>query len=470
MKRSVISLLLFSIGAVLGPFHEVKGTIPLWELFAVLLASFAATAIMFFGLKSLLNNDNKAVILIFLSFFFFFFFGEIQSFADAQLASYIRRRWIAVILLCMFAVAGFLVLLSRKQLNKLGDFTHLISRVMGVASIAYLVVAFNSGPQLHARTSRVLENENLQSEVQPDIYFLLFDAYTSVGSLKKYWGYEDAVFLSFLTSNGFQILTNGQANYVSTPFCLSAVLNMEFATVDHRKNTHPKLVNFLWKDIQNSEVPQKLQDFGYEIHNLSFFPVLNKPGIYKCPEVQFLSLTGLIIKKSPIGYYLEGKERWGLGEINLNLIEKLKTLAKAGSQPKFVYAHFMMPHQPYIFAHDGSRLPLGLEQSTRKKEFYVEQVGFVNRKIEEMVSEILKHAKTPPIIIIQGDHGFRFLEGPEQVDEAKSAFHAYLLPAGKNIPDTLTGVNTFRYIFREFFNAKVDLLPDKQFLSPLEFE
>jgi hypothetical protein len=76
---------------------------------------------------------------------------------------------------------------------------------------------------------------------------------------------------------------------------------------------------------------------------------------------------------------------------------------------------------------------------------------------KQLVTEILANSKTPPIIIIQSDHGSRM--APEYYCRI---FNAIYFPgkSGKLFYETLSPHNTFRLMFNEYFGADMPLLDD----------
>ena len=93
------------------------------------------------------------------------------------------------------------------------------------------------------------------------------------------------------------------------------------------------------------------------------------------------------------------------------------------------------------------------------------QVKFINREMTRIVEEILANSKTPPIIIIQGDHG------PWLQPSAKrlTILTAYYLPGhGDMVPETITPVNAFRLVFNLYAGGKFDILPDQSFYSTVK--
>jgi hypothetical protein len=121
--------------------------------------------------------------------------------------------------------------------------------------------------------------------------------------------------------------------------------------------------------------------------------------------------------------------------------------------PKFVHAHIITPHPPYIFNPDGSLVPDPEEIDPIIG--YKNQLAFIEPRILDVVSQILDKSRVPPIIIIEGDHGF----GKKVVT---SNLLALYLPDGgaAGLDDHMTLINVFPHIFNTYFGTDIDYLPD----------
>jgi hypothetical protein len=151
-----------------------------------------------------------------------------------------------------------------------------------------------------------------------------------------------------------------------------------------------------------------------------------------------------------------------------------------------VLAHIVAPHPPFVFGPDGERMPHegsftmhdGSNFPGTQAEYirnYRDQVQFISTQMLQAIDEILASAETPPIIILQADHGpGAYLNWDDihstDLDERFAILNAIYLP-GENLvalPSNLSPVNTFRFVFNAYFSTDFHLLPDRSFFSSFE--
>jgi len=147
----------------------------------------------------------------------------------------------------------------------------------------------------------------------------------------------------------------------------------------------------------------------------------------------------------------------------LNAFDSLETLPIDVPGPKFVYAHVIAPHDPYVFGPDGTWLDNVPENQVIG---YRDQVNYVNTRVITIVDKLLNESPEPPIILIQGDHGAPInWEGYGSSRENKLAIlNAYYLPGIEVeglLYDSISPVNSFRLVFDLYFNGDLGLLEDE---------
>ena len=308
----------------------------------------------------------------------------------------------------------------------------------------------------------------------PDIYYIIFDAHTSFDSLRKYWGYNDSFLADHLKNKGFYIASKSRSNYKWTTVSLASSLNMKYLEEpDKIKNMEADIQFYYGRQlVKNSLVENIIESAGYDIINLSFFSIRNNDSYYHSaylwPEINsigsiFYEHTILFAIMRKLNYYHECSELWG---INFEIISKLKeipTLPKRN--PVFVYAHIMMPHFPYMYDAHGNMTPrvYWAPGGESEKKRYLDQLIFTDRILSEIIDAILLNSRKPPIIIVQGDHGFRNLRGKEQIEEQNTILNAYYLPGEGStaLYASISPVNTFRLIFNHYFKTAYKLLEDQ---------
>ncbi len=147
-------------------------------------------------------------------------------------------------------------------------------------------------------------------------------------------------------------------------------------------------------------------------------------------------------------------------------------------EPTFTLAHIVCPHPPYMFDRDGSLPSLRAVAARSKDASYVRQLEYVTKLTMRAVDAIIANSQTPPIIIIQSDHGspapkFRKLwanvsvgrtakEIDDSYEDRTAILNAYYFPGANNagLYDTISPVNSFRVLFNDYFGAHYEMLPD----------
>jgi hypothetical protein len=317
-----------------------------------------------------------------------------------------------------------------------------------------------------------------------DIWFLVFDRYGSAQSLALEYGITDNDLWPWLSERGFQVLEGSRANYNRTNLSLSATLNMEMldelAALAGTENSSLQPIN---RALRDNRVAELLQQRGYRyVHVGSWFePTRAAPGADEIlnPEtvVSFAStvydITALPYLTRTLGLRPPKTFAMKHADSARFQLERLREqVAMPG--PKFVFAHVLLPHHPYVFLEDGTFAPA--------KATFASQLRYTNALIKELVARLLTLPEEElPIIVLQADEG----PAPARYDEQKEAFdwpnatpeelavkfgilNAMFLPDGEGVapvPESLSAVNTFRMLFRRYFGADLPDLPDLSYVS-----
>ena len=156
------------------------------------------------------------------------------------------------------------------------------------------------------------------------------------------------------------------------------------------------------------------------------------------------------------------------------VIDKFNEMAELANNPglTFAYAHFLVPHPPYAFVRDGSAQTEINRAMRPEKELYIDQLVATNRLVLDAIDRILRDSAVKPIIILQADEGPYLMAGDESLsaDEKMAKrlgiLNAWLIPdeaVRQRLSKPLLPMNTFRFLFKEYFAAPIELLPNRVF-------
>ena len=325
---------------------------------------------------------------------------------------------------------------------------------------------------------------------RPDIYFIILDAYGRGDVLKDNFEFDNGWFLNFLKAQGFYVAENSRSNYPVTILSLASTLNANFLpSIVSPWNPNSTDDRPVIRAVKDNSLVQTLRRAGYQIVTLSsgYFPTeLDDPDlVYEGGRLNGFGAFALGYLQWP------GVRSWVSNSLHRahrqmllgNLSSLPRTVEAPG--PKFVFAHIVAPHPPFVFTSGGDFVPPqkvysagdGDHFGSREayQQAYADQLAFVSRKIQEAVLEILALSDPKPVIIIQGDHGpgmhtnFRSRDGTDYFERFAN-LNAFYFPDGDYsfLYPGITSVNTFRVVLNKYFGQSLPLLPDRSFYSGLQ--
>lgn len=340
-----------------------------------------------------------------------------------------------------------------------------------------------------------------QGERPPDIYYIIVDGYARRDTLQRVYEFDNDEFLSFLEGEGFYIADDSRSNYAQTGLSLASSLNMDYLDAILSPIEEARGREALWQLIKHSEVRRQLESLGYVTVAFStglagtewtdadyyftagsidedlglvganpFEGLLIQTSLLRLPSDGVVALPRFV----PDVRYPYEVHRARIRHI----FDRLKDLPET-DEPKFVFAHVIAPHPPFVFAADGSpvtpNVPFTLRftfdagdpEASDYIKGYRDQTIFVNTELEEAISAILARSEVPPVIIVQGDHGPDSNSGRQSyIQERMTNLNAYLIPDGTDgLYPGLTPVNSFRLVFNRIFGGTYAALPDRVLYS-----
>lgn len=324
-------------------------------------------------------------------------------------------------------------------------------------------------------------------EPLPDIYYIILDEYGRADVLSELMDYDNSAFIDYLEQKGFYVADNSHSNYSITLMSIASSLNSTYLHPyvsphpdDERNNT--KIIKQM---VRENKAKTLLQEAGYRFvtfstgYSITEFP---NADIYSMPDNYTNSFEIEYLKTTMLSLGLDSIMGVRARSIMLNTFDQLQKVPEtATDRPKFVFAHIMAAHVPFVFGPNGEHVkpwafPGTQEQTGIPQRTYVsaykDQVTYVNHLLEETIDTILSKSQRKPIIILQSDHGpesqidWQSLEA-SCIKERLSIINAYYFPdADTTLPyDSITPVNSFPLIYNHYLGMNEPLLPDRSYFS-----
>ena len=491
----------------------LSSILPLYIITVILIV------LIIYSINKLVIDIYKTSLIVDLGLLMFFSFGHFLKFFDFESINLIIIKVggvkVLLILLSIFLILGsYFIIQTKLKLSEFNKFLNIMSVFLisipsfDILTNLYLIENSNEYDIKNYSNENELRDSNIKNINKPDIYYIILDMYAGQKCLSNYYQYDNNEFILELEKRGFYVPKNSYSNYFHTLLSIPSSLNMdyihtEFESLDHKNQSISTNI------MRNNNVMQTLKNLDYK---LVFSPSWAGPPTavkqedvdvyldfrknineYKMVMWNYSFKLGLILNEKFVSLkrkLIANNESNRRGKIPANsdlrklAIDQFNSISMIANQkdPKFIFSHIIMPHQPFIFDREGNDVFVRdfhdpFDDNTDLKKHYINQLVYTNKLVLEAIDSLISSDdKNKPIIIIQGDHGPDFSipwergTASNKIDkyiETLNILNAYYFPNGSydKLYDNITPVNSFRIIFNEFFKTNYDLLEDKQYFS-----
>jgi hypothetical protein len=502
-ERGLFAPFLLSIQPILHLFlineTEVYFSEAIRSIFLFLLFGVIVLGLAYLLVRDPLKASPVASLFIFLSFLF----GDLSDWiADTFGLGPLRAD--LLILMLVSACMILWIWLVQKRIKNIAS-VNLYFNLLGVLFLLQSGIPVGN----HLLANGISPNQDPPMPVavvesadpRPDVYYIILDGYGREDILQAFYDFDNSDFLDALAARGFYIAEESSSNYMQTLLSVSSSLNMDYIQSLNADGTSFENREALVEFYQNSKVRNIFAQNGYELvaFRHSYSVTISNAEIYyddtglAYPVNAFESividrtLARVLLYVPVFNNVLIGMPY----DAHRNQI--LSTFARLQEIPALdgdylVYAHIIAPHPPFIFGEDGETLPhdgpfrladgnyyLKVKGNSRKGYIkgYRGQIQYINTRVLETVDAILATSETPPIIIIQGDHGpgsrlhFGLLDKTLPA-ERFGILNAYYFPDQNytSLYTSISPVNSFRVLLNQFFGTDYALIPDRHYYSP----
>ncbi len=435
---------------------------PLWALLFVF-AVMALFYVFFFAFKVVLKDEAKSII------------ASLIAICVLSLNFNTMPAFVSVFIgLCVFGFVVIKFLDSKKVLDFLRPFG-ITLLVLSFLNAAGMVIRENFSLPNFSKAAFNSKKGGLKNPTR-NIYIILLDAHAGNRTL-KHLGTNNDDFLKKLEDKGFIVFKDMESNYTKTVAAIPSFLNACYVQ-SLPYNTPSRAIN-------KARLFALAKKVGYKIYYLNSWPmdIHIKRGVidnfHTLGEDDFQTAAELFIGNTALYYSINFNSENKAKEMQEAFDYADNVFSKSGSKHLF-FAHFLMPHAPYVFNKDGEinsdiNDPMVNDVFILNREFYLEYLKFADNKTLEFLDKIFAKGGEKPIVIIMGDHGPRLVDyypnEEKYLEEAKkdykyyfNTFLAYYNPDTR--PEDYANVKShinFAINFQnEVFGAGLENVEDKQ--------
>ena len=452
-------------------------------------------------IKIILKSTRKSALLSSLYTFLFFSYGHFFNILKLNSTQEYFIAIHAFLLITYTVIVVFATYYLVKTKRKLDNTTRIIN-VMSIALIGF--VLFNIGMYNFENPYNNFQDEAPNSIVlgnnfnnTPDVYYIMLDEYASLGTLDRFYDYDNSDFIEFLQDHNFYVTKSSHSNYGGTFLATASTLNMKYLNyLSDELGSESLDQRTPYQMISNNIVMQNFKSVGYEVYNfdsgwwgtrsLEIADVnlcsknqnMDFHTLYQLKQTSVLRAFDVFIKEP--GSKIFQQERRDRIHCQFDEIVKIK---QKTDKPVFVFMHVVAPHDPYVFGPNGEEVDYkytfgptanqGYLTPSEENKAYLDQLTYLTKILQQTV-EKLQSSDSPPIIILQSDTGpsvgFGAITEKEYQVERMSIFNAYYFPNNdfRLFYNDITPVNSFRIVFDSHFQTNYGLLEDKVFFSTPE--
>lgn len=451
------------------------------------------TVIVFFVGKLIYRSNKKSAVWTTVLMSIFLFWGVFHDFLKGFGMPRFFTSYTLLLPVLFFLVLFFTwIFRKRKDVNKITALLNIIFAVLIVIDLTLIAYKYLSpGDENDISRNNPPLNIDIKpvpDSLKPDIYFIVFDEYASSLSLKKYFNFDNHALDTMMENNRFYIAKKSRSNYNATPLSVSSTFNIQyFREKFEGVLTGAKILQQGFYTLNLSFIPKFLKANGYQVYHYGLDPDNTNLAPVKfsdkvCKKIFFIHTFPGRIERDILWNFkilLSSKEQLALWrrvsnsgvekyrqEVMNNFHHLIDEMNKPFGKAKFVYAHMLLPHSPFILDRNGNIV----DQSKKESQVsggYIEQVLYTNKLIEQIVHLSTKSGGRPRVVIIEGDHGFR---GDTPVPNTRETYFmnlsTFYFSDGdyRLLYDSISPVNTFRVVLNKYFKTNLPLLKDTTIL------
>jgi hypothetical protein len=323
----------------------------------------------------------------------------------------------------------------------------------------------------------------------PSIYLLLLDGYPRSDTLSSTFAYDNTPFEETLSELGFTTYSQSRSNYTKTWLSLASLFNANYAHafLSASVQSQDEQIRLLHRYVSHSAVLELLEGRGYDtwsigsaFTNIAPGPVDHYLRSARATEFEIVLLQESLFSRLVPDLMASFAADQARGAVYQTL-ETFAQTAEAGTDgPRFVFAHVLSPHAPFVL---GGEDPAGrlspcfprrctfwdptTDGTGLTVDQYAEglraQVPALNVAVISSLRRVIA-ADPSAVVIAMSDHGSRY-----SLEDSAEQFRNFLSIRSPGQEDLMADdpwlVNLFRNVFTEYFGIELEPLAYEAWLS-----
>ena len=283
-----------------------------------------------------------------------------QGFVNVSNTAKLVGACLLVVLVC----AG-LWLTLRKHVGTVTYVVNIVGTVLVCAPMGEIAVGtyqtFVLGDLIPDRTEFEAIPLAMQSaENRPDIYYIVLDGYGREDLLAEEYAHDNSAFLDSLREQGFYVASRSRANYPWTLGSLASSLNFAYLNEPLGEDLRPYANKFFLRELlQGNRAMRHLRAAGYRtiVYESQYYEIkLSEADRTVTASWSPTPFSMAILQMTPMPSLLRRAGHPLFFDLHrarlLSTLDRLPEAAREPS-PKFVFAHLMYAHTPFVFDADG---------------------------------------------------------------------------------------------------------------------
>lgn len=296
-----------------------------------------------------------------------------------------------------------------------------------------------------------------------NMYWLLFDNYSSNYGYDKYFDFDNSEFTDTLEGLGFGVSQTSENDGTATISVTVNIASLGYVTRFSSDRTYMECTQSVLEARETAVIVPLAESHSYDVVGIGhaeYYGFTGEKAVASADGGMTLggdNVVSLFWKRTVLAPFA-GVNVDGLAAEMLAQLRYLQDPENIPESNTFVLAHFNTPHTPYLFMADGSLVPAGQTADTVQGEnysLYLEQSKFATGEMLKIVETIIEN-DPGAIIVLTSDHGNK---GKRIEYDDRRRIFAAMYNGGEPVDiEGMSGMNMMITMLNEALGTDIDFV------------